>query len=92
MYVCSYRDMKPTTVIVLCLGKVSLSCQASYWSSKKYQVHGDVFNGEGEKVRHLFGTWHEAMYCGEEEGDASCVWQAGMVDCSIGQWDTRPIA
>lgn len=50
--------------------------QASYWSSKKYEVHGDVYNSEGEKVRHLFGNWHKAMYCGEE-GDTVCVWQAG---------------
>ena len=50
--------------------------QASYWSCKKYEVHGDVYDSEGEKVRHLFGTWHEAMYCGQE-GQASCVWQAG---------------
>ena len=41
--------------------------QASYWSSKKYEVHGDVYNAEGEKVHHLFGTWHEAMFCREED-------------------------
>ena len=37
-----------------------------------------MYNAEGEKVRHLFGTWHEAMFCGEEDGEATCVWQAGM--------------
>lgn len=58
--------------------RVSLHCmQASYWSSRKYEVHGDVYNSEGQKVRHLFGTWHEAMYCGQE-GDATCVWKAGQ--------------
>ena len=60
--------------------------QASYWSSKKYEVHGDVYNGDGEKVCHLFGTWHEAMFCGEEDGDASPVWQAGTLSHpSMGQ-------
>ena len=74
--------------------------QASYWSSKKYEVHGDVYDSEGEKVRHLFGTWHEAMYCGQEgqvscvwqageEGQASCVWQAGEEGQASCVWQVR---
>jgi len=31
---------------------------------------------DGQKVRHLFGTWHEAMFCGEP-GNAECIWKAG---------------
>ena len=34
-------------------------------------------------MRHLFGTWHEAMFCGQEEGDATCVWQAGMLSAAF---------
>jgi len=49
--------------------------KASYWSSKKYEVHGDVYDSDGQKVRHLFGTWHEAMFCGEP-GNAECIWKA----------------
>ena len=51
--------------------------QASYWSSKKYVVHGDVYDSEGTKVRHLFGTWNEAMFCGEEGEITECMWKAG---------------
>jgi hypothetical protein len=52
--------------------------QASYWSSKKYIVHGDVYDGDGVKVRHLFGTWHEALFCGEDPDSAQCVWRTGQ--------------
>ena len=51
--------------------------QASYWSSKKYEVHGDVYSASGEKVRHLYGTWNDAMFCGEKQDDTYCVWRAG---------------
>ena len=51
--------------------------QASYWSSKKYIVHGDVYDSDGVKVRHLFGTWHEALFCGEDPDSAQCVWRTG---------------
>ena len=53
------------------------SIQASYWSSKKYIVHGDVYDSDGVKVRHLFGTWHEALFCGEDPDSAQCVWRTG---------------
>jgi hypothetical protein len=60
--------------------------KASYWSSRKYEVHGDVFDGEGERVRHLFGTWHQAMFCGEEEGEATCIWQAASMPADSDQY------
>ena len=55
------------------------SFQASYWSSKKYIVHGDVYDSDGVKVRHLFGTWHEALFCGENPDSAQCVWRIGTI-------------
>jgi len=53
--------------------------QASYWSSKKYVVHGDVYDSNGTPVRHLFGSWNEAMYCGADGDDTECIWKAGRV-------------
>ena len=61
-------------------GFFSVSSQASYWSSKKYQVHGGVYSPSGEKVRNLFGTWHEAMFCGSPSDNPTCVWAAGKTN------------
>ena len=55
---------------------LSLCTQAGYWSSRKYEVHGAVYNSEGAKVKSLFGTWNEAMFCGELENPL-CVWRIG---------------
>ena len=52
--------------------------QASYWASKKCVVYGDVYDAEGTKVRHLFGAWNEAMFCGEEGNTSECIWRVGM--------------
>ena len=51
--------------------------QASYWTSKKCVVYGDVYDAEGSKVRHVFGAWNEAMFCGTEGEEATCIWRAG---------------
>ena len=59
--------------------------QASYWSSKKYEVHGDVYDSDGQKVRHLFGTWHEAMFCGDP-ANAECIWRAGDSHTTSLKW------
>ena len=40
-------------------------------------MYGDVYDAEGAKVRHLFGAWNEAMFCGEENEEAQCIWRAG---------------
>ena len=39
-------------------------------------MHGDVYSSEGVKVESLFGTWNEAMFCGELENPI-CVWRIG---------------
>lgn len=62
------------------------SFQASYWSSKKYIVHGDVYDSDGVKVRHLFGTWHEALFCGENPDSAQCVWRIGIIIGLTNKW------
>ena len=62
------------------------SLQASYWSNKKYQVYGDVYDASGTAVRHIFGAWHEAVFCGDSPEIAQCVWRAGTVhvhSCSL---------
>ena len=40
-------------------------------------MYGDVYNSDGAKVRHVFGAWNKAMFCGEENGDqVECIWRA----------------
>ena len=51
--------------------------QASYWTSKKCVVTGDVYDAEGSVVRHLSGAWNKAMFCGEEGEEAKCIWRVG---------------
>jgi hypothetical protein len=45
------------------------------WSSKTHYVRGSVFNSEGQEVRHIYGHWQTALYCGEE-GSGECIWTA----------------
>ena len=63
--------------------------QASYWTSKKCVVYGDVYDSEGTKVRHLFGTWNEAMFCGVEGEQAKCIWRVGKVRVRVGVEQSR---
>lgn len=42
-------------------------------------VYGDVYDAEGSKVRHVFGAWNEAMFCGTEGEEATCIWRVGKV-------------
>ena len=44
-------------------------------------MYGDVYNSEGAKVRHLFGAWNEAMFCGKEEERSECIWKVGELSC-----------
>ena len=38
-----------------------------------------MYDSDGVKVRHLFGTWHEAIFCGEDPDSAQCVWRTGKI-------------
>uniref|UniRef100_A0ABM0GUL0 Oxysterol-binding protein n=1 Tax=Saccoglossus kowalevskii TaxID=10224 RepID=A0ABM0GUL0_SACKO len=52
--------------------------KASYWSSKRYEVYGGVYNADGKVVHQLFGKWTEGMYCGIS-GSAKCIWRPGAM-------------
>ncbi|XP_050297078.1 oxysterol-binding protein-related protein 3-like isoform X2 [Anthonomus grandis grandis] len=50
--------------------------KASYWSSKRHEVVGAVYDESGKPVRRLFGKWSESLYCGVAPS-ARCIWRAG---------------
>ncbi|KAK6622081.1 hypothetical protein RUM44_001888 [Polyplax serrata] len=52
--------------------------KASYWSSKRHEVHGCVTSQDGKVVRNIFGKWSEALYCGVAPS-AKCIWRPGTM-------------
>ncbi|KAF2892491.1 hypothetical protein ILUMI_13710 [Ignelater luminosus] len=52
--------------------------KTSYWSSKRHEVLGTVYDESGKSVRKLFGKWSEALYCGVAPS-ARCIWRAGTL-------------
>lgn len=52
--------------------------KASYWSSKRHEVVGAVYDESGKPVRRLFGKWSESLYCGVAPS-ARCIWRAGTL-------------
>ncbi|KAL1502225.1 hypothetical protein ABEB36_007398 [Hypothenemus hampei] len=50
--------------------------KSSYWSSKRHEVVGAVYDESGKPVRRLFGKWSESLYCGVAPS-ARNVWRAG---------------
>ncbi|KAK5648427.1 hypothetical protein RI129_003319 [Pyrocoelia pectoralis] len=52
--------------------------KSTYWSSKRHEVLGTVYDENGKHVRNLFGKWSEALYCGVAPS-ARCVWRAGTL-------------
>lgn len=67
----------------LCISDGNVSCKitfvkTSYWSNKKYELHGKITNENGKVVHHLFGRWNEALYCGVNPS-AKCVWRPGAM-------------
>ncbi|KRT81420.1 Pleckstrin homology domain containing protein [Oryctes borbonicus] len=52
--------------------------KASYWSAKRHEVLGAVYNESGDPVYRLFGKWSEALYCGVAPA-AKCIWRAGTM-------------
>uniref|UniRef100_A0AAR5Q6X2 Oxysterol-binding protein n=1 Tax=Dendroctonus ponderosae TaxID=77166 RepID=A0AAR5Q6X2_DENPD len=60
-------------------GKISCKLtfyKASYWSSKRHEIVGAVYDEAGKPVRRLFGKWSESLYCGVAPS-ARCIWRAG---------------
>ncbi|KAF5274373.1 hypothetical protein FQA39_LY07253 [Lamprigera yunnana] len=52
--------------------------KTNYWSSKRHEVIGGVYDENGKSVRNLFGKWTEALYCGVAPS-ARCIWRAGTL-------------
>ncbi|XP_017779338.1 PREDICTED: oxysterol-binding protein-related protein 3-like [Nicrophorus vespilloides] len=52
--------------------------KASYWSAKRQEVLGAVYDENGKTVCNLFGKWSEALYCGVAPS-AKCIWRAGTM-------------
>ncbi|KAI4466634.1 oxysterol-binding protein-related [Holotrichia oblita] len=52
--------------------------KASYWSAKRHEVLGAVYDETGNPVYRLFGKWSEALYCGVAPA-AKCIWRAGTM-------------
>lgn len=53
--------------------------QASYWSGKRHEIYGQIFNQDNKVVHNLFGKWNEAIYCGASAPSARCIWRPGKV-------------
>ncbi|XP_078700703.1 oxysterol-binding protein-related protein 6-like isoform X3 [Branchiostoma floridae x Branchiostoma belcheri] len=47
---------------------------ASYWSTRCHDVLGSVLDKDGKEVHHLFGKWHEGLWCGHPPS-AKCIWR-----------------
>lgn len=38
--------------------------KASYWSAKRHEVFGSIFDGHGKVLKKLHGKWSQGMFCG----------------------------
>ncbi|XP_078621481.1 oxysterol-binding protein-related protein 6-like isoform X3 [Branchiostoma floridae x Branchiostoma japonicum] len=47
---------------------------ASYWSTRCHDVLGSVLDKDGKEIHHLFGKWHEGLWCGHAPS-AKCIWR-----------------
>ncbi|CAG9821270.1 unnamed protein product [Phaedon cochleariae] len=74
-WVDQYGELKITNGRITC--KLTFS-KASYWSAKRHEVVGAVYDESGRPVRPLFGKWSESLYAGHAPS-ARCVWRAGTL-------------
>ncbi|XP_041375057.1 oxysterol-binding protein-related protein 6-like [Gigantopelta aegis] len=74
-WVDQYGEMYITNGGIVC--KLTFT-KASHWSSKRYEVQGEILNPEGNVVHNLFGKWNEAFYCGHSSS-ARCIWRQGAM-------------
>ncbi|CAH0551457.1 unnamed protein product [Brassicogethes aeneus] len=72
-WVDQYGELKISNGRIKC--KLTFN-KASYWSAKRHEVVGAVFDEYDRPVRRLFGKWSEAIYCGVAPS-ARCIWRAG---------------
>ncbi|XP_044744658.1 oxysterol-binding protein-related protein 3-like isoform X1 [Coccinella septempunctata] len=74
-WVDQYGELNITNGRITC--KLTFN-KASYWSSKRHEVVGAVYDEAGKPVRRLFGKWSESLYCGVAPS-ARCIWRAGTL-------------
>lgn len=74
-WVDQYGELRISNGRITC--KLTFS-KASYWSAKRHEVVGAVFDESGKPVRRLFGKWSESLYCGVAPS-ARCIWRAGTL-------------
>ncbi|KAJ8962778.1 hypothetical protein NQ318_001177 [Aromia moschata] len=74
-WVDQYGELRITNGRITC--KLTFA-KASYWSAKRHEVVGAVFDESGKPVRRLFGKWSESLYCGVAPS-ARCIWRAGTL-------------
>ncbi|XP_068895073.1 oxysterol-binding protein-related protein 6-like isoform X4 [Tenebrio molitor] len=77
-WVDQYGELRITNGRITC--KLTFS-KASYWSAKRHEVVGAVFDEGGKTVHRLFGKWSESLYCGVPPS-ARCIWRAGNLPSS----------
>uniref|UniRef100_A0A8D0GM24 Oxysterol-binding protein n=1 Tax=Sphenodon punctatus TaxID=8508 RepID=A0A8D0GM24_SPHPU len=61
----------------VCICKLTF-IKVNYWNSNVNEVQGVVMDQEGKVVHHLFGKWHEGLYCGVGPS-AKCIWRPGSM-------------
>ncbi|KAG5894685.1 hypothetical protein JTB14_034733 [Gonioctena quinquepunctata] len=74
-WVDQYGELRITNGRITC--KLTFA-KASYWSAKRHEVVGAVYDEAGKPVRRLFGKWSESLYCGVAPS-ARCIWRAGTL-------------
>ncbi|CAG9837283.1 unnamed protein product [Diabrotica balteata] len=74
-WVDQYGELRITNGRITC--KLTFS-KASYWSAKRHEIVGAVYDESGQAVRKLFGKWSESLYCGVAPS-ARCIWRAGTL-------------
>ncbi|XP_023018178.1 oxysterol-binding protein-related protein 6 isoform X2 [Leptinotarsa decemlineata] len=74
-WVDQYGELRITNGRITC--KLTFA-KASYWSAKRHEVVGAVYDESGQPVRRLFGKWSESLYCGVAPS-ARCIWRAGTL-------------
>ncbi|XP_022913092.1 oxysterol-binding protein-related protein 6-like [Onthophagus taurus] len=74
-WVDQYGELYITNGRISC--KITFS-KASYWSAKRHEILGAVYDENGDQIYKLSGKWSEALYCGVAPA-AKCIWRAGTL-------------
>lgn len=71
-----YGEMTITNGNIIC--KLTFTKGSNSYSSKRYEVHGNIQTSDGKLVHNLFGKWNEAFFCGHTSS-ARCIWRPGAM-------------